>query len=113
MQVFLILASYMLNQTMKFLATFILFSLFIFNAAAQNFRFGDITSEDYAINRNAIDSNANAIVIQEFGRATMQLNESDNRLHLIFEYHIKLKIFNKDGFRQGNIIVPLYKGQNQ
>ncbi|RZJ99789.1 MAG: DUF3857 domain-containing protein [Flavobacterium sp.] len=83
------------------------------NLKAQNFRFGDITDNDYAINRNSIDSNANAIVIQEFGKSTMQLNESDNRLHLIFEYHVKLKIFNKDGYRQGNIIIPLYRGENQ
>ena len=98
---------------MKSFRLLALFSLLILNASAQNFRFGDITSEDYAINRNAIDSNANAIVIQEFGRSTMQLNESDGRLHLIFEYHIKLKIFNKDGFRHGNVIVPLYKEENQ
>ncbi|MEJ5995865.1 DUF3857 domain-containing protein [Pedobacter sp. Du54] len=98
---------------MKFFTTLILFILLLLDAKAQNFRFGDITNNDYVINRNTIDSNANAIVIQEFGRSTMQLNEADNRLHLIFDYHVKLKIFNKDGYRQGNIIIPLYKGENQ
>ncbi|MBP8067570.1 MAG: DUF3857 domain-containing protein [Pedobacter sp.] len=97
---------------MKFLSSLICFILLFLSAQAQNFRFGEITNDDYAINRNAIDSNANAIVIQEFGKSTMQLNDTDNRLHLIFEYHVKLKIFNKDGFRHGNVIIPLYKGEN-
>ncbi len=89
-----------------------MFTLLFLTSQAQYFKFGEINADDYAINRNNIDSNANAIVIQEYGKTTMQLNETDNRFHIIFEYHVKLKIFNKDGFRHGNIIIPLYKGEN-
>jgi transglutaminase-like putative cysteine protease len=98
---------------MKFIGSLFLFVLFFLTGQAQNFNYGGITNEDYAIDRNTIDSNANAIVIQEFGRSYMQLNDRDGRIHLFFEYHVKLKIFNKDGFRQGNIIIPIYKGENQ
>jgi len=98
---------------MKFIYSLIPFALLFLTTSAQNFKFGEITNEDYKIDRNNIDSNANAVVIQEFGRSRLQLNDSDNRIHLIFEYHVKLKIFNKDGFRYGNILIPAYKGEKQ
>lgn len=98
---------------MKFLSTLALFFLFILSTKAQYFKYGEITANDYGINKNAIDSNSNAIVIQEFGKSIMQLNDNDNRVHLLFEYHVKIKIFNKEGFKQGNITIPLYKGENQ
>lgn len=98
---------------MKFLSSLMLFTFFFLTVAAQNFNFGEITTENYTLNRNSIDSNANAIVIQEFGKSMMLLNDADNRIHLIFQYHVKLKIFNKDGFKHGNILIPLYKGENQ
>lgn len=98
---------------MKFSFYLILLTLLYSEVFAQDFNFGHITQEDHLINRNTIDSNANAVVIQEFGRSIMQLNDSDNRMNLIFEYHVKLKIFNKDGYSHGNILIPLYKGQDQ
>ncbi len=98
---------------MKFSIYLILFTLLSSTALAQDFKFGEVNNDDYKLNRNSIDSNANAIVIQEFGKSSMQVNDSDNRIILIFEYHVKLKIFNKDGFRHANILVPIYKGENQ
>lgn len=98
---------------MKFFASFSFFLLLFLTTKAQKFTFGEITTDDYSINRNSIDSNANAIVIQEYGKSSMMLNETDYRFRVIFEYHVKIKIFNKDGFRHGNIIIPLYKGENQ
>lgn len=98
---------------MKFLSALLLFTILSLTAFAQNFKFGQITNEEDAIDRNKIDSSANAIVIQEFGRSIMQLNEADGRIHLVFEYHIKLKIFNKDGFRQANILIPTHIGSGK
>lgn len=98
---------------MKFLTTFLLTTIISITTLAQNFNFGQITNEDGAIDRNKIDSSANAIVIQEFGKSFMLLNESDGRIHLIFEYHVKLKIFNKDGFRQANILIPTQIGSGK
>ena len=95
---------------MRFLSASLLFTILSLTAFSQNFNFGQISNEDDAIDRNKIDSSANAIVIQEFGKSTMLLNESDGRIHLIYDYHIKLKIFNKDGFRQANILIPTQIG---
>ncbi|MES2652141.1 MAG: transglutaminase domain-containing protein [Bacteroidota bacterium] len=98
---------------MKFLTFLLLFTTFSLVAFSQNFRFGQITADDYAIDKNKIDSSANAIVIQEFGKSTMLINESDNRIDLLFEYHVKIKILNKDGFNQANILIPTYIGSGR
>ncbi len=98
---------------MKFSFCLILFTLLIFKAFPQKFTYGEITNEDNLVNRNAIDSAANAIVLQEYGTSNMMLNEVDYKMQLVFTYHVKIKIFNKDGFRHGNIVIPTYKGQGQ
>lgn len=94
-----------------FLITFFLLSHFI--AQAQDFNFGQLTESDYQFNKKSIDSNANAVVLREFGKSIVQLNESTHELELLFEYHVRIKIFNKDGFNQSNIVIPTYKDENR
>ncbi|WP_316803243.1 DUF3857 domain-containing protein [Pedobacter nototheniae] len=76
---------------------------------AQNFNFGSITDEDYHFDKNKIDSNANAVVLREFGTAMMQFNDNTGRLELYFDHHVKIKIYNKEGFKEANIVIPTYK----
>jgi len=80
---------------------------------AQNFTFGAITYDDYEFDRKRLDSNANAVVLKEFGTASIRLDDNTGRLELIFEHHVKIKIYNKEGFKQANIIVPMYKDDNR
>jgi len=88
----------------------ILFLLFLaIGAHAQNFSFGAITYDDYEFDRKKLDSNANAIVLKEFGTASIQRDDNTGSLELIFEHHVKIKIYNKDGFKEANIIIPTYK----
>ncbi|WP_316845110.1 transglutaminase domain-containing protein [Pedobacter psychrodurus] len=88
----------------------ILFLLFSsLNIHAQNFNFGAITYDDYEFDRKKLDSNANAIVLKEFGTASIQRDDNTGSLELIFEHHIKIKIYNKEGFKEANIIIPTYK----
>ncbi|MGF1926027.1 MAG: DUF3857 domain-containing protein, partial [Bacteroidia bacterium] len=98
---------------MKFLSSIILILIINVNLHAQDFKFGNITSEDHSVDKNKIDSSANAVVIQEFGKSAMQISESNGRIQLFFEYHTKIKIFNKDGFRQANIVIPTYIGEGR
>ena len=79
------------------------------SSAAQDFKFGETTQKDHEVNRNTIDSNANAVVLNEFGKAFFFRNENKGIIELIFEYHVKIKIFNKEGFNQANIVLPSYK----
>ncbi|PWS29123.1 DUF3857 domain-containing protein [Pedobacter yonginense] len=94
------------------LATIILF-LLSFSAYAQNFSFGTITFDDYQFDKKQLDSNANAVVLKEFGTASIQLNDSKGSLELVFEHHVKIKIYSKEGFDHANIIIPLYKDKTR
>lgn len=94
---------------MKPILTIILF-LFLSSAAySQNFTFGATTFSDIEFDRNTIDSNANAVVLKEFGTTSIQLDDATGSLNLFFEYHVKIKIFNKEGFKEANIVIPTYK----
>ncbi|MGY4384320.1 hypothetical protein ACVWYN_001346 [Pedobacter sp. UYP24] len=73
--------------------------------AAQDFEFGKITSEDISLSNKKLDSNANAMVIKEYGTAF--INYSMSTYFVDYYYHVKIKIFNKNGFNKGNIEIPL------
>lgn len=60
------------------------FSLFVINAYAQNFPFGSVTHDDNDFDRNKIDSNANAIVLKEFGTSSIQISDRTGSFELIF-----------------------------
>ena len=76
---------------------------------AQDFTFGENTNSDYNFDRKKIDSNANAVVLKEFGTSRLQLDEASGRLLLIFNYHVRIKIYNKEGFKHANIVIPTHK----
>ncbi|MFD0941216.1 transglutaminase domain-containing protein [Pedobacter boryungensis] len=96
----------------KILAVICFCSLFL-STQAQDFNFGAITHDDYEFNKKTLDSNANAVVLREFGTATLQLDDATGRLLLMFNYHVKIKIYNKEGFNQANIVIPTYKDDSR
>jgi len=83
---------------------FIIFSQLTF---AQDFTYGKIIGGDVNLKNTVIDSNANAVVIREFGQSMMKLDDTHGTLYIDFKYHVKLKIFNKNGFKSGNITIPI------
>lgn len=76
---------------------------------AQDFPFGQITNDDDHFDKNKIDSNANAVVLKEFGTSRITVDDQTGQSELLFLYHVKIKIFNKEGFNQANISIPTYK----
>ncbi|MCX2474550.1 DUF3857 domain-containing protein [Pedobacter sp. MC2016-05] len=98
---------------MKKLVLFLLLISAYIPVFAQNFNFGAITYDDYEFDRNKLDSNANAIVLKEFGTARIDIDDATGRLELIFDYHVKIKIYNKEGFENANVVVPLYKDDSR
>ncbi|MFA6276730.1 MAG: transglutaminase domain-containing protein [Pedobacter sp.] len=94
---------------MKKILALTCFYFTLLSAHAQNFNFGAITYDDYEFNKRTLDSNANAVVLKEFGTATLQIDDATGRLMLMFDYHVKIKIYNKEGFSQANIVIPTYK----
>lgn len=75
---------------------------------AQDFEFGKFTSDDLNINTVGFDSTANAVVLREFGTASIQFDDNTGRSYINYEYHVKMKIFNKPGFDEANIQIPLW-----
>ncbi|WP_354360855.1 DUF3857 domain-containing protein [Pedobacter sp. UYP30] len=94
---------------MKTIFLFFFLSLCVFNSFAQDFSFGQITSDDFNFDRNKLDSNANAVVLKEFGTSRININDDTGQSELVFIYHVKIKIYNKEGYGQANILIPTYK----
>ncbi|RZL60343.1 MAG: DUF3857 domain-containing protein, partial [Pedobacter sp.] len=94
---------------MKKIFTLLSFFLLTYSCFAQNFNYGAIDQADINFDRNKIDSNANAVVLQEYGTTRLQIDDATGNLVLQHDYHVKIKIFNKEGFSQANVIIPLYK----
>lgn len=93
----------------KFLS--ILFMLLLFSyVKAQDFSFGKISKEDF--DQGTYAPHAEAIVLQEFGRARIEYQDIKGELVLRFYYHTKIFIKNKEGLDYANFTVPLYKSNS-
>lgn len=81
-------------------------------SSAQNFEYGKINADDIALKKTAVDSSANAVMIKEFGASAMRVKSlgysegAGGKLYIDFEYHVKIKIFNKIGFKTANVVIP-------
>lgn len=75
---------------------------------AQDFSQLQVTQDELNLNRTPLDSTASAVVLREFGTAAVRLDDNYGNLYIDFEYHVRIKVFNKKGFEQGNITIPLY-----
>ncbi|MEJ7557879.1 MAG: DUF3857 domain-containing protein [Pedobacter sp.] len=89
----------------RFLTLFL--SILSFSAFGQDFPYASITGTDINLKNTQLDSNANAMVINEYGAAAMRVNNDKGYLYIDYEYHVRIKIFNKNGFDNGNVVIPL------
>ncbi|WAC39760.1 DUF3857 domain-containing protein [Pedobacter sp. SL55] len=98
----------------KYLIIVLLF--FSYPTIAQDFIYGKLTDEDRMFNNKQIDSNANTVYLNEFGNTRFSYDSETGSMKLVYEYHARIKIFNKEGFNAANIVIPTYKsgtGDNQ
>jgi len=58
------------------------------------------------------DTSAHAVVLNEHGRAEIVVTNNDE-IRLVYEYHVKIKIFDKSAFDEGNIELPYYKENDE
>lgn len=98
---------------MKNISILIFLFFLSLNTYGQNFTYGAVTHDDYQFDKKTLDSNANAIVLKEFGTASIQLDDNTHSLILVFEHHVKMKIYNKEGFKEANIVIPMYKDDSR
>ncbi|WP_159731209.1 transglutaminase domain-containing protein [Sphingobacterium sp. 18053] len=79
---------------------------------AQDFSFGKIKKEDFAINIDKIDTAANAFVLREYGSAEVSYNKNKGLVVEFFK-HVRIKILNKEAYIYANFSIPLYKSGNE
>ncbi len=72
------------------------------------FSFGGITAEEVEMKSYSRDTSAQAVVLNEFGEAYI---DSDGANNLLLEYHVRIKILNKQGLDQANFEINLRKGE--
>ena len=84
-----------------------------FYAVCQEFEFGEITNQEKNFNRNQIDSNANAVYLNEYGTTRFSYDSETGRVKLVFDYHVRIKIFNKEGFEAANVVIPMHRTGSQ
>jgi hypothetical protein len=73
---------------------------------AQDFEFGKLTIEDLDFKKVHFDSTANAVVLREFGTASVAIDDITGQSYISYNYHAKIKILNKQGFNEANIQIP-------
>lgn len=88
-------------------------TLLPFYAVCQEFGFGEITSQEKEFNRNQIDNNANAVYLNEYGTTRFSYDSDKGTVKLVYEYHARIKIFNKEGFEAANVVIPMHRTGNQ
>ncbi len=72
------------------------------------FTFGKVTYNELDMRIYSADTSANAVILNEFGEAYID-NSGEN--NLLLEYHVKIKILNKQGLDQANFVLFLRKGE--
>lgn len=63
----------------------------------------------FSVDHKKIDSSAHAVVLYEHGRTELAYSETERGLRVVHSYHVRIKIFDKEGNGHANIIIPLFK----
>lgn len=82
--------------------------LAIYSASAQkkDYEFGSISQSDKDLKVYAKDSSANAVFIYEKGETDFK--QTSNDIVIKTTYYAKIKFFNKEGFDNATVEIPLY-----
>lgn len=85
----------------------VIFLIAGFSVDAQDFDFGRISVKELSMKTYEPDTSAGAVVLKEFGEAHISNGDEYN---LIFKYHVRIKILDKNGLGESDIEIPLYQG---
>ena len=75
------------------------------------YKFGYVKQEDFTPKIYSIDSSAQAVVLLDKGAAFYE-NDNGDWFNIIYVYHKKIRLLNKNRFDLATIEIPLYKGNN-
>jgi hypothetical protein len=91
---------------MRSLSVILLFFIFNSSLAQNEFAFGQVSVEDLVMKSFDKDTAASAVVLKEYGHASIQ---DRDEIVLVFRHHVRMKILKSKGLEYANISVPLYK----
>ena len=93
-----------------------LFNLFIIlllsnSVSAQIFPYGNYSQQEVNMKKYDADTAAHAVILNEYGTSNINV-VSDDYIKIIYEYHVKIKIFDAKGFDKGTVEIPFYSAGN-
>ncbi|MBS1531983.1 MAG: DUF3857 domain-containing protein [Bacteroidetes bacterium] len=93
---------------MKRILPLLIGTLLSVSAFAQDFTYGDVSSQELDMKKYDKDTSAHAVFLNEYG--TTHINfDNDYNVKLTFRYHARIKFFdNKEFERQGTFEIPTY-----
>lgn len=91
----------------KYLLITIAFLIFTNCVYAQDFAYGVFKQADIDMAKYDKDPSAHAVVLSEYGQSRINVASDDN-IKLIYNYHIKIKIFDDVAFNEGTVEIPIY-----
>lgn len=90
--------------------------LIVINLSAQknslSAKFGDISEKDFEPKVYSLDSSAQAVILYDGGYASY---EGDNNawFNLVYKYHKRIRLLNKNAYDEATIQIPLYKNSKE
>lgn len=77
--------------------------------AKPEFKFGDVKPEDFAPKYYPIDSQANAVILFDIGKAKYDIDKRGG-LQIIYEFHKRVRLMNKNSYDEATVEIPVYTG---
>lgn len=77
---------------------------------ARDFAWGQYDHSAFDMTSYPKDPSAEALVLKEFGKTWLTSNGANTSL--MFEYHVKIKLFNQKSLKRGHIEIPYYIQDN-
>jgi hypothetical protein len=99
-------------RKLMFLAMLMTFSVSAFSQSSERptTKFGEIKPEDF-VSVYSIDSTANAVVLFDIGKAEYG-TDTKGGFAIIYKFHQRIRLMNKNGFDAATVEIPVYKGNN-
>jgi hypothetical protein len=95
----------------KHLLSLIIFCSLSGILAAQDFPYHTITAEEIDMKSYVKDASAHAVVLSEYGKSRITIGNDDN-IKLMYEYHVKIKIFDSKGFDNATVEIKLRNNES-
>ena len=96
---------------LRYVGAIAMFLVINISIQAQNKGFGKVSKAALEMKSYPKDSTAEALVLLDVGRASMEYVASD--LLMVVEHHRRIKIFNKEGYKHADIRIPYRIGDTK